>query len=260
MFVDTHTHLYDSAFANEGAEGAASAVKRAIDAGVECLVFPNVDLTTITPMKALAEKFPENIHLAMGLHPTEVRPESLDDDLRTIRREFESGTKFVAVGEVGMDFYWSRDFEDAQMEAFDRQSALADELGLPLIIHCREALPQTLEVLKGHPHARPVFHSFGGSVDDVKTIRQIFPEAMFGINGIVTFKNSGLKAVLPEIGIERILLETDSPYLAPVPKRGRRNESAYIPYIANSVGDALSLTATLVAEQTTANARAFFGI
>lgn len=257
MLIDTHTHLYDEAF---GADGREAAVRRAIEAGVEKMIFPNVDLGTIAPLKSLAAQFPGQVSMAMGLHPTEVKPESLDSDLDIIFRELKSGAGYVAVGEVGMDLYWSKEHEQAQAEAFDRQCAMAVELGLPVIIHCREALGQTLEVLGSHRDARVVFHSFGGTVEDVQTIRKLMPEAYFGINGIVTFKNSGLREVLPEIGIEKILLETDSPYLAPVPKRGRRNESAYLPYIATTVGDALSLTAAQVSESTGENARLFFGL
>ncbi len=255
MLTDTHTHLYDPDFAGGGAE----AVRRAIEAGVGHMIFPNVDLASIEPLKRLAAEFPDNISKAMGLHPTEVRPESLAGDLAEIRRELADASEYVAVGEIGIDLYWSKEHASAQSEAFDTQCGFAEELGLPVIIHCREALPQVLEVLKAHPAARPVFHSFGGSVDDVRAIRRLFPEAFFGINGIVTFKNSGLRAVLPEIGIEKIVLETDSPYLAPVPRRGRRNESAYLPYIAATVGDALELTPSQTAEATTENAARIFG-
>lgn len=255
MLTDTHTHLYDPDFAGGGAE----AVRRAVEAGVGHMIFPNVDLASIAPLKQLASEFPENISKAMGLHPTEVRPESLSDDLAVIRRELADGKEYVAVGEVGMDLYWSKEHERAQAEAFDIQCGLAAVLGLPVIIHCREALPQVLEVLQAHPDTRAVFHSFGGSADDVRAIRRLLPEAFFGINGIVTFKNSGLRDVLPEIGIEKIVLETDSPYLAPVPKRGRRNESAYLPYIAATTGDALGLTPTQTAVATTDNAARLFG-
>ncbi len=261
MLTDTHTHLYDSAFSNEGLAGPADAVRRAMEAGVERLIFPNVDLSTIEPMKCLAAQFPQNIRMAMGLHPTEVKPESLEDDLDKISRELSDATvQYVAVGEVGMDLYWSKEHEDAQREAFDRQCTMAVENGLPVIIHCREALDQTLEVLRKHPNARVVFHSFGGNVEDVRQIREIMPEAYFGINGIVTFKNSGLRDVLHEIGIDKILLETDSPYLAPVPKRGRRNESSYLPYIAECVGGALGISSEEVAERTSENAARFFGL
>ncbi|MDE6311881.1 MAG: TatD family hydrolase [Muribaculaceae bacterium] len=260
MLTDTHTHLYDSAFANEGTNGPADAVRRALNAGVDRLVFPNVDLTTIEPMKRLAAQFPQNITMAIGLHPTEVNPESLEDDIERIQKELSGETNYVAVGEVGMDLYWSKEYEDAQKQAFDRQCTMAENAGLPVIIHCREALEQTLEVLKSHPNARVVFHSFGGSVEDVRKIRALIPDAYFGINGIVTFKNSGLREVLPEIGINRILLETDSPYLAPVPKRGKRNESAYLKYIAECVAGALELTCEEVADRTSKNASEFLGI
>ena len=145
------------------------------------------------------------------------------------------------------------------MQAFDRQIAKAVDLNLPVIIHSREGLDQTLEVLQGYRDVRAVFHSFGGTEKDVDAIRRV-GDFYFGINGIVTFKNSGLKATLPAIGLERILLETDAPYLAPVPHRGKRNESSYIPLIGATVADALSTDTETVAEATTTNAETLFGI
>lgn len=254
MLIDTHTHLYDEAFTPDG--GGKAAVGRAMEAGIGAMVIPNVDLSTIAPVKELTAQFPGILFPAMGLHPTEVRPESLDSDLKAIRRALSDDC--VAVGEIGMDLYWSREYALAQADAFDRQCSLAREKALPVIIHCREALDHTLEVLESHRDLPVVFHSFGGSREDVKRVRALMPEAYFGINGIVTFKNSGLRDVLPEIGIEKILLETDSPYLAPVPKRGRRNETAYLPYICTTVADTLGLSFEAAAEATTANARRLF--
>lgn len=253
MFTDTHTHLYDRSFGNECAE----AVRRALAAGVQRMILPNVDLNTIEPMKALANLFPENLWCAMGIHPTDIDSEKWEEQLDIVHSELRLG-KYIAVGEVGMDLYWEKEREILQMECFERQCSFAREFSLPVIIHCREALPQTLEVLSGFKDLRAVFHCFGGTQEDVRNIRQILPEAFFGINGIVTFKNSGLTTVLPAIGQEKIVLETDSPYLAPVPYRGKRNESSYLPIIAKSVGDSLGMSVESIEHETTLNAEILF--
>lgn len=252
---DTHTHLYLPDFDIDG--GGEKAVGRAIDAGVTKMVFPNVDLASIAPLRSLASKFKGNVYTAMGLHPTEVNEswrDTLDETLANLDMD-----KDVAIGEIGMDLYWDKTFEDEQMQVFEHQIGVAAECGLPIIIHCREALDQALEVLQGAPAVSAVFHSFGGTVADVERIRRT-GDYMFGINGIVTFKNSKLREVLPAIGADCLLLETDSPYLAPVPKRGKRNESAFMVYTAACVAEALGMETEAVAEKTTANALRFFRI
>lgn len=254
--IDTHTHLYLPEF--EADDSGADAVGRALGAGVEHMIFPNVDLSTVTPMEELAARFPGKISCAMGLHPTEVN-DSWPETLGEIMARLGDGSRYVAVGEVGIDLYWDATFRDQQMRVFDEQVDRAVELGLPVIIHCREGLGDTLEVLSGHPEARAVFHSFGGTEADVEQIRRR-GDYYFGINGIVTFKNSRLREVLPAIGIDRMLLETDSPYLAPVPKRGKRNESSFLPFIADHIASALGLTIADVAAATTSNARRLFSI
>ena len=261
--TDTHTHLYLPDFRTEsdgGEAGAAAAVARAVDSGVEMMVFPNVNADTIEPMKRLSALFPQNTCMAMGLHPTEFGAD-YDDALEIITDELRANrASYVAVGEIGIDLYWDKTYEREQMEVFDRQLSLASELSLPVIIHCREGLDRTLEVLSGHKDVRAVFHSFGGSADDVQKIRGRFGDCMFGINGIVTFKNSRLREVLPEIGLQRILTETDSPYLTPVPFRGRRNESAYIKYTVQAIATALGLTFEETEEATVKAASDFFRI
>lgn len=256
-FIDTHTHLYLPNF-NNGSEKGDDAVRRAIDAGVDRMIFPNVDKTTVVSMLELADRFPENVYVAMGLHPTEIGGD-WQDVLAEIESEFDRPRRFVAVGEIGVDLYWDKTFVDQQMQAFERQVARAVNLNLPVIIHCRDGLSQTLEVLQAYPDVKGVFHSFGGSEKDVEAIRRI-GDFYFGINGIVTFKNSGLRTTLPAIGLERILLETDSPYLAPVPHRGKRNESSYIPLIAASIADGLNTDPTSVADATTSNAEMLFSL
>lgn len=250
MFTDTHTHPYL-------ADDPHGFVRAAIKANVKHLIIPNVDTSSVNGMYELQDAFPDNVFLAMGLHPTEVGANAAAD-WEYIRSQFNTGRKFVAVGEIGMDLYWDTSMRDAQMEYFDIQLATAEKLKLPVIIHCREALDETLEVLKGHAGVAAVFHSFGGTADDVERIRRA-GEYYFGINGIVTFKNSTLRTVLPSIPLDRLLLETDSPYLTPVPYRGKPNQSAYIPYIAAEVAKALTLDVPQVAAVTTSNAKEFFG-
>lgn len=250
--IDTHTHLYLPEFDGNG----AAAVRRAVNAGVEHMILPNVDLGTVEPMHALADEFPGVLSCAMGLHPTEIGPD-WQSDLNTVLRNFDSARRYVAVGEVGIDLYWDATHREAQMQAFDAQLSKASELNLPVIIHCREGLDEVLEVLKGHSGVEAVFHSFGGTVADVERIRAL-GDYYFGINGIVTFKNSKLRDTLPAIGLDRLLLETDSPYLAPVPMRGKRNESAYLPHIAAHIAQSLDLTASDIDRETTANARRLF--
>lgn len=252
--IDTHTHLYLPEFDADG--GGAAAVRRALAAGVDRMIMPNVDLTTAAPLASLVAQFPGKVFSAMGLHPTEVK----DDHAEVLARIFEllgDGDGHVAVGEVGIDLYWDTTYREAQMQVFALQADKARQLGLPLIIHCREGLDETLEVLADYPDGPVVFHSFGGTEADVERIRRL-GDYYFGINGIVTFKNSRLREVLPAIGIDRLLLETDSPYLAPVPKRGRRNESAFLPHIAAHIGDTLQMSADAVARTTTANAERLF--
>lgn len=262
--VDTHTHIYLPEFSIEGQpegsmEGQSATLRRALAAGVDSLVFPNVDRSTIGPMMELHRLFPENTYVAMGLHPTEVREnwrDELDYFLDLLRTNSD---EYVAVGEVGIDLYWDRTFEKEQMTVFEEQVHASCELGLPLLIHCREGLDRVLEVMEAYPAARAVFHSFGGTVDDVERIRR-HGDHFFGINGIVTFKNSRLASVLPAIGLDRILTETDSPYLAPVPHRGQRNESAYIPLIVDRIAQALDRSVPVVAAATSQNALNFLNI
>lgn len=273
--IDSHTHLYCREFltseqprhTKKGVvppppvstpKGCEEAVERALAAGVTGLILPANALDEIEPMKHLASEFPGKVFMAMGIHPTELT-DNPDEALGIIQREInDNPALYCAVGEIGIDLYWEPQHRDRQMYAFDRQCRIALDHDLPVIIHCRNGLDETLEVLGSLPAMpRGVFHSFGGSPEDVERIRSD-GDFYFGINGILTFKNSSLRDTLPSIGIDRILLETDSPYLAPVPMRGRRNESAYLPYIAQAVADTLSISLQDVIETTTANTRALF--
>ena len=257
--TDTHTHLYSRQYGDD----AAGAVERALAAGVKHLVLPNVDRDSIGPLLELHRLYPECTSVAMGLHPTDIT-DAWPKDLKEIERRLDT-ERCVAVGEVGMDLYHDRSRREEQREVFARQLRMAIERGLPVIIHCREALEDTLAVLRsveaeGRGLPQLVFHSFTGSADDVRCIREVC-DPMFGINGVVTFKNSvPLQEAVPVIGIECIVLETDSPYLAPVPYRGKRNESAYLPEVCLKVAQLIGMTPVQVETETDANARRLFGL
>lgn len=254
--IDTHTHLYLEDFAPEN----DAVVERAISAGVDKLIFPNIDVNTVAQMRGLHSRYPENTFMAIGLHPTEVNAENVDDQLRFVNDELSAHPdEYIAIGEIGIDLYWDKQYRDRQMEVLSRQMNIAAEHNLPVIIHCREGLDEVLEVIEGLDKVpQGVLHSFGGTVEDVERIRK-YGDFYFGINGIVTFKNSRLREVLPTIGVDRILLETDAPYLAPVPMRGKRNESAYIIHTAGYVANMLGISNQELDTITTANAKRLFG-
>lgn len=256
MFVDTHTHIYMAEVPDPAAE-----IRAAIEAGVTKMVFPGTEPSDFEARKALATEFPANVFLGIGVHPTEFGPDP-EADLAAVEAELRANpAKYVAVGEIGIDLYWDASRREEQREVFRRQCLMALDANLPVIIHCREGLDDTLDVLGSLP-AVPggVFHSFTGTVEDVARIRGLSPDFYFGINGIVTFKNSRLRDTLAEIGLDRILLETDAPWLAPVPRRGQRNTSAYIPHIARHIADHLGIPVETVADITTRNASQLFGI
>lgn len=262
--VDTHTHIYMPEFALEGQgpeamTGQCEAVDRAVAEGVDMMVLPNVDSQSFPLMKALHALRPHHTRMAVGLHPTELGDDPLETTDMFMAEIEKNPDDYVAVGEVGIDLYWDASRVDEQMLIFERQLQWARRLTKPVIIHCRDGLDQTLEVLKDFSDVKAVFHSFGGSIDDVEHIRKL-GDFYFGINGIVTFKNSRLAPVLPVIGLDRILTETDSPYLSPAPYRGKRNESARIPLIVNTIASALGETFETVAAITSNNAYSFFYI
>lgn len=256
--TDTHTHLYMEQFGSEG----ASAVERALNAGVSRLIFPAVDLGSFQELLKLADSFPDNIFIAIGIHPSEVT-EHWREDFEKMK-ELAEGRRIVAIGEIGLDFHWEGPTAELQKEAFIGQMEYAAENRLPVIIHSRDALPETLWAIdivherSDKESLQLLFHSFTGSREDVKEIRR-HCNPMFGINGVVTFKNAGpLKDAVKEIGLPSLLLETDSPYLAPVPYRGKRNESAYIGSVATECGILLQTSPEEIEEITDRNATDFF--
>lgn len=252
MYTDSHTHLYHFAFEDDRDQ----MIQRAIDSGVIRMLLPNIDSSSIGPLFALAERFPDHCFPMMGLHPTSVK-ENYKEELKRIE-EALGHKDFIAIGETGIDLYWDKTFLKEQEEAFITQIAWAMELDLPLVIHARDSFQEIFSVLDraGGPNLRGVFHSFtGGPVELERALSYNF---MIGINGIVTFKNSNLAEVVRKIPTNRLLLETDAPFLAPVPYRGRRNESSYLLETAAKVAEIHNLSKEEIARITFANAELLF--
>jgi TatD DNase family protein len=253
FFIDTHTHLFSSSFD----EDRTAVVERAIKAGVEILLLPNIDLESIEPMYELCNQFPQNCFPMMGLHPGSV-DENWELNLEIIRKNlFER--KNIAVGEIGMDLYWDKTFQNEQAEAFRKQIAWAKELSLPIVIHAREAFDEIFEIVDELNDERltGVFHCFTGTVEQAKRI-QNYGGFKIGIGGVLTYKKAELDLVLKEIELSEMILETDSPYLPPTPHRGKRNESAYLLHIAEKLADVKECTLKVIADTTTATAKELF--
>ena len=253
-FVDTHCHLYDEAFDADRQQ----AVQRAIDAGVTTMLLPDIDSTSTERLDTLYNLYPNHFHRMAGLHPTSVK-EDFEVELAHVRKRLETGS-FVAVGEIGMDLYWDRTFEEQQREVLRRQMRWAEEFGLPVALHIRKAHNEVFGLLRdlNHSSYRGVMHCFGGSLQEAW--RAVEMGFMLGIGGVVTFKNATMAEVAKAVPLDRLLLETDAPYLSPVPHRGERNESCYIPLIAQKIADLRGISVEAVAEQTSANARMLFSL
>ncbi len=254
--IDTHTHIYMPEFDND----REAVVQRAIEAGINTMILPNVDEESIAPLHRCISQYPTLCHAAMGLHPTSVA-ENYQSQLDAIRPLFDN-RHYCAVGEIGIDLYWDKTYCNEQCEAFATQIAWAQQLSLPIIIHCREAFEETMQTLARFAcnAVRGVFHSFTGTPEQVEYIRSHAGDFYFGINGIVTFKNAKLDDLVSAIGLERLLLETDAPYLAPTPYRGRRNEPSFVTYMAARVADILGIGIEQVEATTTNNARTLFNL
>ncbi len=255
QLVDTHTHLYLSHFDDDRQE----VIQRALDAGVNKMILPNIDKTTITPLYQTIELYPGNLFPAMGLHPNSIKDDFIEE-LKLIEREFEK-RKFYAVGEIGIDLYRDRSSLEKQIEVFRIQLGWAKQLELPVIIHTRDSFDVVLEVLQQEntDSLRGVIHCFTGSYDDAIKIRSL-GGFYIGIGGILTFKNSKLADSIRDIPMEMILLETDSPFLTPHPYRGKRNESSYITLVAQKLAQIKNLPVEQVAKITTSNANKLFGL
>ena len=251
--IDSHSHIYCDAFD----EDRDQMIARAREAGVRHIIMPNENLESLNRLKAVRDADGDYVSLTIGLHP-----EDVNDGFASVLAEMRTmldAEPWVAVGEVGIDLYWDKTWRDQQVEALDEQLHWCVEKDIPFILHCRDGLDECLWVLDnfGGPLPRGVFHSFTGSVADVETVRRR-GDFYFGVNGIVTFKKSAVKEILPVVGLDRLLLETDSPYLAPVPHRGKRNESAFIPHICRFVAEQLGEAFATVSEATDRNAVALF--
>ena len=253
-FIDTHTHLYEEGFRGEESQ----AVERALEAGVSKMVFPDIDSTSRDDMFSLSERFPGTVFPCLGLHPT-----SVGAGWKKAIEEMEGymDRKIVAIGETGMDCYWSKEFVQEQKDALEYQIFLAHGKGLPLIIHSREATGPILEILEKNRRLelRGVFHAFSGSVETFRRLQKC-GDWYIGIGGVLTYKKASIAETVKEIPLGRIVLETDSPYLTPVPKRGTRNESGYIPYIAEKLAEIKGISIEETAAVTTSNARKLFSI
>lgn len=255
-FVDTHCHLYDEAFDAD----RDAAVQRAVEAGVTTMLLPDIDSGSTLALDALYDRYPQYFCRMAGLHPTSVK-EDFEAELEHVRRRLEDPqTPFVAVGEIGMDLYWDRTFEEQQREVLRCQMQWADEFNLPVALHIRKAHNEVFGLLRDlNRHAyRGVMHCFGGSVQEAH--RAVEMGFHLGIGGVVTFKNATMAEVVKAVPLDRLLLETDAPYLSPVPHRGQRNESSYIPLIAQRIAELRGISLAEVAEVTTASAVALFGL
>ena len=250
--IDTHTHIYDHQFSLDRNE----AMQRALDARVGMMLLPNVDASTIAPMLALHEQYPDCTRVMMGLQPEEVK-EDYKTVLATMEKELEKDM-YVGVGEVGLDFYWDATFEKQQLDAFETQLDWAKQLHLPLSIHCRNAFDKMVKILehKQDGGLRGIMHCFTGTEEEAK----VYLELGFhlGLGGVTTYKNCGVKDYLPNLPLDRIVLETDAPYLAPVPCRGKRNEPAFLVHTAQKIADILQMPLEDFAAATTANVKDLF--
>lgn len=252
--TDTHTHLYSEEFADD----RDAMMQRAFDAGVTRLFVPSIDSSYTQQMYELEKQYPENVFLMMGLHPTYVKENYLEE-LAHVERELAS-RKFTAVGEIGIDLYWDKTRLAEQQHAFKHQIQLAKKYGLAINIHCRDAFNEVFEVLESEKgdDLFGIFHCFTGDFEQAQ--QAISYNMKLGIGGVATFKNGKIDQFLADIDLKHIVLETDSPYLAPVPHRGKRNESSYTLLVAEKLADIYGLSVAEIAEITTRNSKEVYGI
>jgi TatD DNase family protein len=254
IITDTHTHLYSEAFD----EDRVAIMKKALAEGVERFFIPAIDSTYTQRMFELEQQYPEHVFLMMGLHPTHVK-EDYEDELLHVSKMLQEH-RFYAVGEIGIDLYWDKSFLRQQQQAFQSQIRMAKEHKLPIVIHCREAFDEIFEVLEDEKgeDLRGIFHCFTGSLEQAK--QAISYNMKLGIGGVVTFKNGKIDAFLNQIDLQHIVLETDSPYLAPAPYRGKRNESSYIVNVLEKIALLYDKDVREIASITTANSKDVFGV
>ena len=252
--IDTHTHLYLNQFKDD----IDKVIQRSIDKGINKFIFPAIDSTHFDDMHDLKNKYPGSVYLMSGLHPTNVK-ENYKEELEFVVDSLKSHS-YVAIGEIGIDLYWDKTYLKQQQDAFEFQIRLAIKHDLPIVIHCREAFDEIFEILdkENCSKLRGVFHCFTGTLEQAnRAIRLGFK---LGIGGVVTFKNGGIDKFLSQIDLKHIVLETDSPYLAPVPFRGKRNESSYIIYVIDKLSEIYGLPIKEIASVTTKNAEKVFAL
>ena len=250
--IDTHCHLYSEEFADD----IDLVIKNAEKESVDKFYLPAIDSGSIDAMLALEKQFPQKCILMMGLHPCYVK-ENYKEELAIVEGWLNQ-RKFAAVGEIGLDFYWDKTFVAQQYEAFEMQIEWAIRKDLPIVIHTRDAMQETIDVVKKYSDKgiKGIFHCFGGNYDQAKEV--IDAGFLLGIGGVITYKNSGLSEVIKEIPLEHLVLETDAPYLTPVPQRSKRNESSYIKFIAAKLAEIKNVSLEEIAEITTSNAQRIF--
>jgi TatD DNase family protein len=250
--IDTHAHLYAPEFDDD----REATVARALEQGIHQILMPNIDLDSIAPMLETEAQFPRVCHSMMGLHPCYVNAD-VDNTLAEIYTWFDKHP-FIAVGEIGIDLYWDKTFRAEQEKAFITQLNWAKELNLPVVIHTRDSMEQTLPLLQQEQDGRlsGVFHCFGGTLEEAKAINDL--GFYLGLGGVSTFKNGGMDKVIPHLDMNYVIMETDCPYLAPVPHRGKRNEPAYTHLVAQRVAELRALTLEQIDRLTTDNAKALF--
>ncbi len=250
--IDTHAHVYASEFDHDREQ----VIQRAIEQGIEHILLPNIDLDSIAPMLATEAAYPDLCRSMMGLHPCYVNAD-VKQTLEQIEYWFTQ-REFIAVGEIGIDLYWDKTYQAEQLMAFITQLNWAKSLNLPVVIHTRDSIDQTLALLKQEQNGqlRGVFHCFGGTVEQAKAINDL--GFHLGLGGVSTFKNGGMDKVIPALDLNYLVLETDCPYLAPVPHRGKRNEPAYTRLVAERIAELRGLSTEYVDQFTTNNAKALF--
>lgn len=252
QFIDTHAHMYDEQFL----ENIDEFVQKAEAEFVHQIYLPNCDQHTIAPMMDICKQYPGVFKPMMGLHPCYVK-EDYETELKIVA-DWLAKEKFAAIGEIGLDFYWDKTFAEQQIKAFEYQTRLALDYNLPIIIHTRSSTDEAIALLKTlqNGNLKGIFHCFGGTSEQAQQIIDL--GFLMGIGGVVTFKKSELPEVLKNVPLSHLVLETDAPYLAPMPFRGKQNQSAYIPYIAEKIAQIKALSIEEVARVTTANAQQLF--
>ena len=249
-FIDTHTHLFASEFDND----IDIVIKNALDNGISKMLLPNIDSTTTTKMLQLCDRYPNNCYPMIGLHPCSIKKDNLEKEISHVEQML-SQNKFIAVGEIGLDLYWDKSTLDLQKIAFESQIEIAKKYQLPIVIHVRDSFDEAIEIVErlNDYNLSGVFHCFTGNLEEAQRIINL-KNFYLGIGGVVTFKNGGINKIINQVSLDRIILETDSPYLSPTPFRGTRNESKYLLNIAHKMAELYNIDIEDIAKKTTKNA------